>query len=191
MFPQRKPRRVNRHKPRDSRRRRSARSSVSPAWRATNSASPVVSASSFPPPLRQRRQDIPQLAEHFLKQASREMNREVSRFADGVMAALESHGWPGNVRELKHVIEAGVALSRGEALGLEDLDHSGFVPDQATEASDTEDGLTSLERLERDQILRALKESSWVQKRAVDALGISGRVIHYKIRKYGIEIPRP
>ena len=57
--------------------------------------------------------------------------------------------------------------------------------------SDSADDLTSLERAERDQILRALKESSWVQKRAADSLGISGRVIHYKIRKYGIQIPRP
>jgi len=143
------------------------------------------------PPLRNRRQDIPQLAEHFLVQASRRMHREANRFADGVMAMLESHGWPGNVRELKHVIEAGVALSRGDTLELEDLNHSGFAPDQAVTVSDGEDDLTSLERLERDQILRALKEASWVQKRAADTLGISGRVIHYKIRKYGIQIPRP
>jgi DNA-binding NtrC family response regulator len=142
------------------------------------------------PLLSQRRQDIPYLAGHFLEQSSRLMHRPVTRFADGVLGVLESHNWPGNVRELKHVIEAGVALSRGEALELEDLNHSGFIPYQGEPVSDSADDLTSLERLERDQILRALKESSWVQKRAADTLGISGRVIHYKIRKYGIQIPR-
>ena len=84
------------------------------------------------PLLSQRRQDIPLLAGHFLEQSSRIMRRQVTRFADGVLEVLASHSWPGNVRELKHVIEAGVALSRGEALELEDLNHSGLSPTSAS-----------------------------------------------------------
>lgn len=142
------------------------------------------------PPLRQRREDIPILAEAFLAQAAGQLHRNVSAFSEGVLNLLENHAWPGNVRQLKHVVEAGVALSRGESLELEDLSHSGFALVADASISDETDGLSHLERQEREQILKALRASSWVQKRAADSLGISGRVIHYKIRKYGIQIPR-
>jgi len=142
------------------------------------------------PPLRQRREDIPMLAEAFLAQAARQLHRNVSAFSEGVLDLLQKHAWPGNVRQLKHVVEAGVALSRGESLELEDLSHSGFALVADASISDETDGLSHLERQEREQILKALRASSWVQKRAADSLGISGRVIHYKIRKYGIQIPR-
>lgn len=142
------------------------------------------------PPLRQRRKDIPILAEAFLAQAAGQLHRNVSSFSEGVLDLLEKHAWPGNVRQLKHVVEAGVALSRGESLELEDLSHSGFALVADASISDETDGLSHLERQEREQILKALRASSWVQKRAADSLGISGRVIHYKIRKYGIQIPR-
>ena len=142
------------------------------------------------PPLRQRREDIPMLAEAFLAQAARQLHRNVSAFSEGVLDLLQKHAWPGNVRQLKHVVEAGVALSRGESLELEDLSHSGFTLVAGASISDETDGLSHLERQEREQILKALRASSWVQKRAADSLGISGRVIHYKIRKYGIQIPR-
>ena len=142
------------------------------------------------PPLRRRREDIPILAEFFLGQAARHLHRGVNAFGEGVVALLEKHAWPGNVRQLQHVVEAGVALSRGKRLELDDLSHSGFTVVTDATISDEADGLSHLERLEREQILSALRASSWVQKRAADALGISGRVIHYKIRKYGIQIPR-
>jgi DNA-binding NtrC family response regulator len=142
------------------------------------------------PPLRQRREDIPILAEFFLAQAARQLRRGVDVFGAGVLDLLAQHGWPGNVRQLKHVVEAGVALSRGKSLELQDLSHSGFTPVADSIISAEADGLSRLERQEREQILSALRASSWVQKRAADALGISGRVIHYKIRKYGIQIPR-
>ncbi len=142
------------------------------------------------PPLRQRREDIPILAKFFLAEAARELRRDVESFGKGVLVLLEKHAWPGNVRQLKHVIEAGVALSRGESLELDDLSHSGFSVVTDSVISDEADGLSHLERLEREQILNALRASSWVQKKAADSLGISGRVIHYKIRKYGIQIPR-
>lgn len=142
------------------------------------------------PPLRQRREDIPMLAEAFLAQAARQLHRNVSAFSEGVLDLLQKHAWPGNVRQLKHVVEAGVALSRGESLELEDLSHSGFALVADASISDETDGFSHLERQEREQILKALRASSWVQKRAADSLGISGRVIHYKIRKYGIQIPR-
>jgi DNA-binding NtrC family response regulator len=139
------------------------------------------------PPLRERPEDVESLAEQFLKQAARELRRPVRSFGDGALEALRGHPWPGNVRELKHLIEAAVAIGRGEILSLDDLQQAGLAPAAPQEASD---GLSTLERSEREQILQALKENSWVQKRAADALGISGRVIHYKIRKYGIQIPR-
>jgi len=141
------------------------------------------------PALRDRKEDIPGLSLHFLKQAAATLRRPARSISPEAMAYLRNHSWPGNVRELKHFMEAAVALSRGEKLEKEDLLRADF-PGFETVTDGDEGTLSSLERSERDQILKALKENNWVQKRAADALGISGRVIHYKIRKYGIQITR-
>jgi DNA-binding NtrC family response regulator len=140
------------------------------------------------PALRERREDIPDLAEHFVRQAAVALRRPIKGITDRAMEHLKGHSWPGNVRELQHVIEAGVALSRGELLDLDDLVQADFVAGAVEDGGD--DAFTTLERTEREQIIKALQENAWVQKRAADVLGISGRVIHYKIRKYGIQIPR-
>ncbi len=140
------------------------------------------------PPLRERREDIPELAAQFVQQAAATLRRPVTGLSPAALEHLKGHSWPGNVRELKHVIEAGVALSRRNVLQLEDLVQADFVA--GAEEPEAGPALTTLERSERDQIVKALQDNGWVQKRAADVLGISGRVIHYKIRKYGIQIPR-
>src|SRR5690606_20855111 len=73
------------------------------------------------PPLRERREDIPLLANHFLAQHARRYGRQVTGFEPEAMRALLAHPWPGNVRELEHTIERAVLLTRGESIRLEDL----------------------------------------------------------------------
>ena len=142
------------------------------------------------PSLRERREDIPVLARIFVDRSARALDRPVKKLAPEALHLLERHSWPGNVRELKHVIEAAVALSRGEVLEVQDLHEADFPWGEApVPAGEGPDDLTVLARAEKQQIVQALQENGWVQKRAADALGISGRVIHYKIRKYGIRIP--
>ncbi len=151
------------------------------------------------PPLRDRKEDIPLLAEYFLQNFARKMKREPMRFEEGVLESLCRYPWPGNVRELKNVIEAGVVLSRGPVLTARDLGLAGFPGEEAVGAPGTDAGRdvevpgslpAYLESLERRIILKALEENNWVQKDAAEKLGISPRVLCYKIKKLEIDIPR-
>jgi DNA-binding NtrC family response regulator len=138
------------------------------------------------PALRERREDIPDLSRAFLAEASTQLRRPLHALTAAQEARLAALPWAGNVRELKHVIEAAVALSRGDRLDLEEVLPPAGEPEPGAQVA----GLTALEQSEREQILAALRQNAWVQKRAADALKISGRVMHYKIRKYGISIPK-
>jgi DNA-binding NtrC family response regulator len=151
------------------------------------------------PPLRERKEDIPLLAEYFLQNFSKKMKREPMRFEQGVVESLCSYGWPGNIRELKNVIEAGVVLSRGPVLTAQDLRMAGFPGGPADAAHGRRPGHeielpgslpAYLESLERRMILKALEDNNWVQKDAAEKLGISPRVLCYKIKKLEINIPR-
>ena len=141
------------------------------------------------PPLRERREEVEPLAQHFLGEVAGVLRRREPALDPAALAALKVHDWPGNVRELKYLLEAAVALAAGSGtLTLEDLrraEFSGPAPETETSSS-----LSALEQAEKAQILQALRDNGWVQKRAADTLGISGRVIHYKIRKYGIALPK-
>lgn len=152
------------------------------------------------PPLRERKEDIPLLAEYFLQNFSRKMKREPMRFEEGLVESLCRYSWPGNIRELKNVIEAGVVLSRGSVLSARDLAMAGFPGGVAEDASGRDScqevelagSLPAyLESLERKMILKALEENNWVQKDAAERLGISPRVLCYKIKKLEIDIPKP
>jgi DNA-binding NtrC family response regulator len=108
---------------------------------------------------------------------------------------LNNYPWPGNVRELKNALEAGIVMCDNGVLRPEDLQLTG-LPDIAPDLSPDfpNDNLLkkteafSLEESERNTIIRALKETRGVQKDAADLLGISRRAIHYKIKKYDIDI---
>jgi len=148
------------------------------------------------PPLRERPEDLPLLLDAFLQSASGRLGKGPARCGAGVLAALEEHGWPGNVRELKNLIEAAVVLSEGNELSLESLEAAGFRrragggPAGLREAAEPRLGGVALpdylQRRERALIVRALEENQWVQKDAAHQLGISPRMLHYKIRKMNI-----
>ena len=138
--------------------------------------------------MRERREDIPFLIDHFLKKYSKENQKKVSDISKEARALLLRHPYPGNVRELENLIERAVVLCRGEVVTTQDLPfHFREEKSEMWERSRGEKSLpSSLEEIERELILRALHEHQGVQTKAAEKLGISERVLRYKIKKYGI-----
>ncbi|MEJ2639123.1 MAG: sigma-54 dependent transcriptional regulator, partial [Desulfosarcinaceae bacterium] len=142
------------------------------------------------PNLKERREDIPILAEHFMNTYCRQYKMDPVELPPETLRWLGDYPWPGNVRELKNAIEAGIVLCRNGRLLPEDL-HQTILPEpdqaDAFEPESEDEAPFSLEENERIAILRALKQTGGVQKDAAELLGISRRAIHYKIKKYDID----
>jgi DNA-binding NtrC family response regulator len=138
------------------------------------------------PPLRERRDDIPALIDHFVKKHAQRTGRRVERLDDGVHPALQQYDWPGNVRELENTIERAVVLSAGPVITMRAISVVGAVTPQAS-------GLPSLklrqniEWVERETIRRALENASGVKKDAAELMGISQRALSYYLAKYRID----
>lgn len=131
------------------------------------------------PSLRQRREDIPALVDFFLKHYA---NRPV-RLAQAALDVLIKYPFPGNVRELEHVIQRTVTLARGPVIRPTDLPEE-IRHHQATTQGTLEE---RLEAVEREMLLSALEKRDWVQTQAAEILGISERVLRYKMRKYDMQ----
>jgi DNA-binding NtrC family response regulator len=142
------------------------------------------------PPLKERKEDIPHLAEQFVDKFARRHNKAPMEVPKETLKWLVSYPWPGNVREMKNALEAAVLFSLGGSLTIDDLKLAGLSEAGAVQlTSDTDtDGAEafSLEENERMAIVRALEKAGGVQKDAAELLGISRRAIHYKIKKYDI-----
>ena len=136
------------------------------------------------PPLRERREDIPLLLDHFLSRFARENGKTIRGLTREARETLLRYDYPGNVRELENVVERAVVLTRDEVIGLADLPLAVREPEPDTgEAA----GLpAAVEGLERRMIREALARADGIQTRAAELLGISERVLRYKLRKYGL-----
>jgi len=141
------------------------------------------------PSLRERKEDIPLLIDYFLKKYAKANQKPSSDISKEARAILLRYSYPGNVRELENLIERAVVLCRGEIITTQDLPfhlREGRSEAQA-EIPGKDKGLTeSLEAIEKDLILKALQDHQGVQTKAADSLGISERVLRYKIKKYNI-----
>jgi two-component system response regulator AtoC len=139
------------------------------------------------PPLRERREDIPLLVDHFLAQSRDSLGKPVRGVADDALARLVAHRWPGNVRELENVIERAVILAHSDQIGLRELPPNVA---QAESADDGPAGDLSLRRARRaaesEMIRRALRETDGNRTRAAKLLGISHRALLYKLKEYEI-----
>ncbi len=132
------------------------------------------------PPLRERREDIPLLAEYFLKRYSTKFSKTIKGFSDEAMEILNSYHWPGNVRELENIIERAVILSDTGLIRPEDI--------SITQAYQKESGsLNSLDEIERSHILKVLAETGWNQSKASQILGIDRKTLYLKLKKYAIK----
>ncbi len=139
----------------------------------------------FVAPLRERMEDIPALAQHFLNKANSELNTGAVCFQAGILEWLKNYDWPGNVRELENIILSAAVQSRGNVILAQDIQNvlACDQPDCAPTAPTRPD----LPELERLHILATLKQVGWVRTRAAQLLGISLPTLRNKIRKYAIE----
>jgi two-component system NtrC family response regulator len=142
------------------------------------------------PTLKERIEDIPLLVAHFIEKY-RQSNRRDIELAPDAWKALYSHSWPGNIRELENVIESALVMSSNPTITLEDLPDYLIKKEERKIELDTIVPLNlnlneALEHIEGQLILRALKASDNVQSKAAEMLGISRRVMHYKMKKYGM-----
>ena len=141
------------------------------------------------PPLRERKEDIPLLVEHFLKKYNRENKKNVTSLSKEARDLLMHYDYPGNVRELENIVERAVVLCRGDALTTQDLPLN-LREGQAEAVLERDRGTQSLpdtlEEIERQLIVKALERSGGVQTKAAEELGISERVLRYKMKKYSL-----
>src|SRR6185312_3293721 len=160
------------------------------------------------PPLRERLDDLPVLANHFVTKFARQMGIAPAGIAADGLAKLREYNWPGNVRELENIVERAMILARGAALGAQHLDfvrrmpsatnQSGSLPVVPAVASSsgptlapaTDDGKSLAERLldsERKEIVAAVEKSRGNIASAARTLGINRSTLYYRLRKHGLE----
>jgi DNA-binding NtrC family response regulator len=146
------------------------------------------------PPLRERKEDVPALAEFFIKRFAGELRKKLDGFTPDALKLLMRYNWPGNIRELENAVERAALLTDSRSIGAADL-HLGDEP-AAGERTDRAPVLRlpprgiPLEEIERQALIEALRMSNWVQKDAAELLAISPRVMNYKIKTLRIDFPR-
>jgi Nif-specific regulatory protein len=144
------------------------------------------------PPLRERKEDILPLAMSFLRRFGNELKKRLDGLDPDAQKLLMRYNWPGNIRELENAIERAALLAEHGLVRADDLRLSDFQASGTRESSVVRIPPTgiALEEIERQALTEALKMANWVQKDAADLLNISPRVMNYKIKTLGIELPR-
>ena len=132
------------------------------------------------PPLRERREDIPQLIEHYCKHYAEKFGKPVKGVLHRAMRILMHHSWPGNVRELEHALEHGALLCPGEKIGVEHLPRELLAHHKELDTNPTS------RELDQEMLARALQETQGNKTRAARKLGISRRTIYRKLHEYGL-----
>ena len=142
------------------------------------------------PPLREREGDIELLAHYFLKRCSHTLKKKLKTIDPAAMRLLKGYRWPGNVRELENTIERAVLMADSDTITPEDLSLP-FKPQAATTSPSIRIPAGGLrwEEMEKDVLVQALSMCGWVQKEAAKLLGLSTRVMNYKVKQFGITHP--
>jgi DNA-binding NtrC family response regulator len=138
------------------------------------------------PPLRERREDIPVLVEHFLRKHAHRSGRKIEEIREEALARLNAYDWPGNVRELENTIERAVVLSGGPVIDARDITMPG-VTGPASAGLPSQELRANVEWAERQSVQQALVRAGGVKKDAATLLGISQRALSYYLAKYRVE----
>ena len=151
------------------------------------------------PPLRERREEIPGLVDHFLAEANQRLGRTIKRTSSDAMAALMSYDWPGNIRELKNAIERAAVVTDGELITLTSLPQpirpagiglAAGVASQQWESPGTVALDEKIAQLERAFVIEALSRTGGVQAQAARLLGITERSMWHLVKKHKIEVEK-
>ncbi|HEV8130019.1 MAG TPA: sigma-54 dependent transcriptional regulator [Acidobacteriota bacterium] len=138
------------------------------------------------PPLRERREDIPDLVHHLVNRINHELNRNVRRIPRETMGRLKQHEWRGNVRELENYLRRAVLMSQGDILIEQKFDLFQDAQPVETVSSEPNGAFAQLEEVEKEHIRKALEHSRGNKSLACRLLGISHPTLQRKIRKYGL-----
>ena len=138
------------------------------------------------PPLRERREDIPALVDHFVQKHSHRTGRRIDKMEDGVLTSLQQYDWPGNVRELENTIERAVVLSSGSTISARAISVIGALTSQPTSLPSLK-LRQNIEWVERETIRRALEGAAGIKKDAAELMGISQRALSYYLAKYRLD----
>ncbi len=143
------------------------------------------------PPLRERREDIPMLVEHFVRKIARACNRDVRGVSAGALETLTRYDWPGNVRELENVLHRAVVLTREPVLHLQDIPLDVALPETGSRLEE-DTGLPlreATEQFERQYVLRVLERVGWNVSRAARVLGVHRNTVLAKLGAWGVQRP--
>jgi two-component system response regulator AtoC len=138
------------------------------------------------PPLRERREDIPALVEHFIRKHARRTGKRIDRLEDGVIDMLMAYDWPGNVRELENTIERAVVLATGPTIALRSIPTLGGTA-PALSGLPSLNLRQNLDWAERETVRRALEQAGGVKKEAAELMGISQRALSYYLAKHRLD----
>jgi DNA-binding NtrC family response regulator len=143
------------------------------------------------PPLRDRREDVSLLVEHFVRKYAREFNRDVRGVSAGALEVLQRYDWPGNVREMENIIQRAIVLAGGPVLQLQDLPLDLAMPETGARL-DEGTGLPlreAREQFERQYVLRVLEKVGWNQSRAARLLGLHRNTLLARLAAWGLRRP--
>jgi DNA-binding NtrC family response regulator len=143
------------------------------------------------PPLRDRRDDIPYLVEHFVRKAARDCNRDVRSVSAGALEVLSRYDWPGNVRELENVMHRAVVLASSPVLHLPDVPLDVAMPEMGARLTE-DDGVPlreACDRFERQYVLRVLERVQWNVSRAARLLGVHRNTVLAKLSAWNVQRP--
>ena len=138
------------------------------------------------PPLRDRREDIALLTEHFIKLYSRGNNKRISRCSDETLKLFNSYAWPGNIRELQNAIEGAVIMAKTEVINTWDIPNVAKFENTQFRKNDETNLRKAVEEPEREHIISILEECGWNRIRAAKALGVNRTTLYNKMKKYNI-----
>jgi two-component system NtrC family response regulator len=137
------------------------------------------------PPLRERREDIPHLVDHFIRQFAAESDSNVTGMSREAMDGLIKHDYPGNIRELENMVHRAMVLARDSILAVSDLPM--HLSDLHNENIEPDSLVDRMANYEKALLTEALEKAGGVKTRAARALGISERHLRYRLSKHGIE----